>query len=213
VAGYGLGRLLSLSDGVFAIALTLLVLSFHVDTSVPGSQVGDVLQDQAAEFYAYGLSVAVISAFWVGHHRLFRWVIRYDNTLLWINILFLGLVALIPYPTDLLGRYNETASAVLYASLISALAFVSAGLLAYAQHNHLVDPQMPLSRWRTLPVAIVFLVSIPIAFWSPRAAQYLWLAVIPVRLVTMRIRERRAGVGPTKESTGPYDAAEADVAG
>src|SRR5262249_29605340 len=105
-ARYGVGRLLALSDGVFAIALTLLVLSLRVDVTTPASELGAALRDVRPELYAYGLSVVVIGAFWLGHHRLYSHVLRVDAPLLWMNIVYLGLVALIPYPTDVLGRYG-----------------------------------------------------------------------------------------------------------
>lgn len=180
---YGLGRLLALSDGVFAIALTLLVLSLGDDLDVPGGRLGEALRDARPELLAYGLSVVVIGAIWLGHHRLFSVVEHVDNGLLWLNVMYLGLVALIPFPTDLLGRYGEeTAAVVAYAVLIALVALASSALSLHAGRRGLADPAaLAAGHGRTLPVAAVFLASVPVAFWSPDAAKYLWLLLIPAQ--------------------------------
>ena len=176
-AGYGVGRLLTLSDGVFAIALTLLVLSLHVDVTTPASELGGALREARPELYAYGLSVLVIGAFWTGHHRLYSHVVRVDAPLLWMNILYLGLVALIPYPTDLLGRYgHETDAVALYGAIVGLGALVGVGIAFYAEHESLVNRASASTAWaRGLPIAVVFLASVPIALLSPKAAQFFWL--------------------------------------
>jgi uncharacterized membrane protein len=191
-ARYGVGRLLTLSDGVFAIALTLLVLSLHVDVTTPASELGAALRNARPELYAYGLSVLVIGAFWMAHHRLYARVVRVDAPLLWMNIVYLGLVALIPYPTDLLGRYGEeTDAVVLYALLIGLGAVVSLGVAVYAERQGLVDPGSALGAvLRAVPIAVVFLASVPVAFSSPQAAQYVWLLAIPLRLAMPRLLAR-----------------------
>ena len=191
-ARYGVGRLLTLSDGVFAIALTLLVLSLRVDVTTPASELGASLREVRPELYAYGLSVVVIGAFWMGHHRLYSRVRRVDTALLWMNIVYLGLVALIPYPTDVLGRYGgETDAVVLYAVLIGLGALASVGIAMYADHQDLVEAGAAISAVsRALPIAAVFLVSVPIAFWSPKAAQFVWLLAVPLRLGTQKFVAR-----------------------
>jgi TMEM175 potassium channel family protein len=192
VARYGVGRLLTLSDGVFAIALTLLVLSLRVDITTPASGLGAALRDARPELYAYGLSVLVIGAFWMGHHRLYSQIVRVDSRLLWMNILYLGLVALIPYPTDLLGRYGHEADAVaLYGTVIGLGALVSVGISIYAERHRLVDVGSASGALaRGLPIAIVFLGSVPIAFSSPKAAQFVWLLAVPLRIVAPRLSSR-----------------------
>lgn len=192
-AWYGLGRLLTLSDGVFAIALTLLVLSLRVDLATPASQLSKALRDAEPELYAYALSVLVIGAFWMGHHRAYARMERVDAVLLWMNIAFLGLVALIPYPTDLLGRYShETAASALYGAVIGLGALVTVAVSLYAGHQRLTDAGSVLSGVaRGLPIAVVFLASIPVAVWSPRAAQYMWILAVPARLMASRMTTRR----------------------
>jgi uncharacterized membrane protein len=182
-----------LSDGVFAIALTVLVLSLKVDTGVKPADLAHALRTSLGELGAYALSVVVIGAFWMGHHRLFAWIERVDIVLMWLNLAFLGLVALIPFPTDVLGRYGRTTEAVvLYAAVIGTAALVSFAMSYYARWQDLA-PSSPGIGWnRSLPVAFAFYASIPVAVWSPRAAIYLWLAVVPLRVLSARYVRRHA---------------------
>jgi TMEM175 potassium channel family protein len=187
-ARYAVGRLLALSDGVFAIALTLLTLSLQIDRSTPRSGLNSALADLGPEFYAYALSLLVIGAFWTGHHRLYHRVVSVDGLLLWLNVAFLGLVALIPFPTDLLGRYGDQAGAVaLYGAAIGVGALVSVAMARYIDHHRLTSgPPRPWLGSRPLPIAVVFLASVPIAFVSPTGAQLCWLAAIPLRVASRR---------------------------
>jgi len=182
------GRLLALSDGVFAIALTLLTLSLRVDATTSASELGAALRQTWPELYAYGLSVLVIGAFWIGHHRLYSRIAGVDAPLLWMNIVFLGLVALIPYPTDLLGRFgHETDAVALYGTVIGVGALASVGIASYVErHGLVVSASTTWVGARGLPIAAVFLASVPIAFWSPKAAQFFWLLAVPLRIATSR---------------------------
>jgi len=189
VARYGVGRMLTLSDGVFAIALTVLVLSLHVDVSTPASEVGAAIRQSWSEVYAYALSVVVIGAFWMGHHRLYARVAGIDAGLLWLNVLYLGLVALIPYPTDLLGRYGgESDPVALYGAVIGLGALALVGIALYSWHPGLIPPAASYRAVvRGAPIAAVFLLSVPIAFATPKGAQFFWLAAIPIRMLTSRV--------------------------
>jgi uncharacterized membrane protein len=194
---YALARVLTLSDGVFAIALTLLVLSVRVGTDVTKAQLNDALRESRTELYAYGLSVIVIGMFWIGHHRAFGRIARVDRTLLWLNIIYLGVVALIPFPTDLLGRYSgETAPVALYAATIGTAALLSWLTFMYAQRSGLLDPRTPPGiaasvAARALSITVVFLASIPVAFWSPAAATYMWIAAVVLRRFSGQLTRHR----------------------
>jgi uncharacterized membrane protein len=178
---YGLARLLALSDGVFAIAITLLVLSLQADVDVQAEGLNRALGDAWPGLLAYALSVAVIGAFWIGHHAFFATVRAVDRGLLWCNVVYLGLIALIPFPTDLLGRYGEqTGATVAYALTIALVALANFGTGEYARRRGLLA-EATSPDLRTLPIAAVFLASIPVAFWSPDAAKYLWLLLIPAQ--------------------------------
>jgi TMEM175 potassium channel family protein len=203
---YSRARLLALSDGVFAIALTLLVVSVRIEPGVTAADLPQALRDLRPEFFAYALSVAVIGAFWVNHHRSFRQIVGVDVGLLWLNIAYLGVVAFIPFPTDVLGRYGDQTSAViLYASVIAAAAFLGWCLYAYARGRHLLATDRGTSDHaaaRSLRIGAVFAASIPVALWSPSAARAVWIAVIPLGVVSTAARRRRRS-GQARPDPGP----------
>lgn len=87
------GRLVAFSDGVFSIAITLLVLSLGIDKGLTSSEVTSELLDQWDNLLAFGLSFAVIGRFWVVHHRFFAEVDAFDGRLLGLNLLYLAPIA------------------------------------------------------------------------------------------------------------------------
>jgi uncharacterized membrane protein len=199
---YSQARVLALSDGVFAISLTLLVFSLRVPTGVTDAGLPDALRDLRPAIFAYALSVLVITAFWIGHHRSFSRIARVDGGLLWINVLYLGIVALIPFPTDMLGRYGgQMTSVVLYAAVISTAALSSWLVFVYARWRNLLGGGVGVGvgganpgRYvaaRILPICFAFLVSIPVAFiFSPTAAEICWLFAVPLRVIAVRASGR-----------------------
>ena len=189
-------RTVSLSDCVFSIAMTLLVLNITVPQLAPSqhSQLGSRLLDQHQQFEAYGISFAVLSLLWVRHHALFRGLDRIDGIVTALNLVYLGLVAFLPFATRVFATYtDEPASIALYAAtgaLISGLASIVRlrairaqllspyGLREVARREH---PALP---------PLIFLGSIPLAFLDPRVAAYSWLLLL---LVPLTLRWRRRG--------------------
>jgi uncharacterized membrane protein len=116
---YGTERLNALSDGVFAIAMTLLVIDLKVPdlTGAEESRLPAELRSQVGSYLAYALSFYVIGQMWLAHHRMFRHIKTTDSRLLRINLLMLMVIAAVPFPTSLLGRYGgQTWGVVPYAA-------------------------------------------------------------------------------------------------
>lgn len=101
-------RLEAFSDGVYAIAITLLILDVHLPTSAPG-QLGRALTRQWPTYLAFLLSFAFVGIMWVNHHRLFNHIRRSDNRLLFLNLLLLLGVTVVPFPTALLAAHYNAA--------------------------------------------------------------------------------------------------------
>jgi uncharacterized membrane protein len=182
----------ALSDGVFAIALTLLVLNINVPRLVGGGEtLWHALAASAGEILSYGVSFAVIGLFWTRHHSFFRVIRRVDGRLLVLNLVYLGLVAFVPFPTRLLGLYGDRPEAVaIYAVTISLVSAVAFAMRVHARGAGLLEPGTPPAPvWRLALVPLVFLASIPIAFASPTAAELSWLSIA----VLERISRRRPG--------------------
>jgi uncharacterized membrane protein len=176
-------RVAAFTDGVFAIAITLLVLSLEVPDGLAESELGDYLVDSWGQLFAYFLSFAVIGRYWLSHHELFGLLRRVDQRLIVLNLVYLSMIVLIPFPTELLGEYgNATDTVVLYAVVVGTASLLSWVMLRHMLHREHLRPgalarARALSPGALLP-AIVFYVSIPVALVSPTIGQLLWLALL-----------------------------------
>ncbi len=97
-------RVLFFSDAVFAIAITLLVVDIRVPEVVVHA--GHELYESRGKILSFAISFLVIGLFWIGHHRLFRYITALDRPVIFLNLLFLGTIAFLPYPTALLFAGN-----------------------------------------------------------------------------------------------------------
>jgi uncharacterized membrane protein len=136
-------RLEAFSDGVFAIAITLLVLDLHVPEVGSGS-LGRALLHQWPADATYVVSFVTIGIIWVNHHNLMRHLDRCDRPLLLLNVFFLMTVAVLPYPTALVSHYargpNATTAALAYGSVMIAMALLFNAIWQYAIHGGLISP-------------------------------------------------------------------------
>ncbi|HKJ36092.1 MAG TPA: TMEM175 family protein [Solirubrobacterales bacterium] len=178
----GVARLEAFSDGVYAIAITLLVLGIEVP-DVSEQALGSALEDLLPSVLAYFLGFAVIGIFWLNHHRFFADVERHDTRLLWTNLLHLSFVAAMPFSTGLIGEFGGTqAGAIIFAANVSA-ASLAAYLSEYeAIRSGLLRPKSalagrPLISW-SLVTPLVFALSIPLTFVSVSLAEYSWVLAI-----------------------------------
>jgi TMEM175 potassium channel family protein len=172
-------RIVAFSDGVFAIAITLLVLNLTIDKGLTGSQLTEELLNNWDNLIAYAISFAVIGRFWVVHHRFFSEVRAFDGRLLGLNLLYLAWVVLIPFSSQVLGDYGgETPSVVVYSVNLAAVVLVGLWMSVDARRRGLTaidDEAHRENRVRSTYIAGIFLLSIPLGFVAPRAAPYLWL--------------------------------------
>ncbi len=153
-AGEADPRTLALSDGVFAIALTLLVLALH--TPENASDLGKELVNQYAEFFAWLLSFIVIALNWLRHRTVFAAIGEVDGVTARLNLAYLAGISFLPFPTDLIARYaDEWQSVALYAGTL-ALVSTLLGVIA-------VRAKVPQSRYWWL-VPVIILTAIPLSF-------------------------------------------------
>jgi uncharacterized membrane protein len=196
-AGIEFARILAFSDGVFAIAITLLVLAIDIPESSP--DLGEALWRQRHDLFAYAISFAVLGKLWLAHHRYFSSVARFDNTLMGLNLLYLAWVALVPFTSEVLGDYSGATDAVIvYAISIAGVSLTFQAEIVYAYRRGLVhDWATPLEHRFAGPanwlVAAIFLLSIPVALLSPTAAELMWLLVF---FAGRWLGDRLAGVRP-----------------
>ena len=194
-------RVLFFSDAVFAIAITLLVVDIRVPEHVldAARQIGNS-QDQILSF---AISFLVIGLFWIGHHRLFRYIIAFDRPLIFLNLIFLGTIAFLPYPTALLfaGNTRQPAAPAFYAACVAAAGLVELVVWLYANRAKGLIPANippPVRRYelaQLLPTPVVFALSIPVAFIAPGVAPFTWILLVPIGRLLPRIMRAKMPAG------------------
>jgi uncharacterized membrane protein len=173
-------RLEALSDGVFAIVMTILVLEISVPL-ITGTPASTELRRRLLEmwpiFLAYGVSFLVLGVIWINHHFMFHHIRRADSRLVWINILMLMFVALVPFSTSLLGEYGETQTAVVvYGANILLCLIMGFTLWMYVTGKYRlvdrdIDPKLvKRTKIMFLISSLLFLLALGISFISPVAS-------------------------------------------
>lgn len=177
-------RIVAFSDGVFAIAITLLVLALEVPRDT--ADLWQALRGLEDDLIAYALSFAVVGKFWLSHHRFYSGLERFDNTLMGLNLLYLAWVVLIPFSSELLGEFgSDRTSTIVYAANMAGASATFLVQILYAYGRGLVKPEaLPMERRFAGPANFmfvgIFLASIGVAFVSVEAAQLMWLTVFLV---------------------------------
>jgi uncharacterized membrane protein len=180
----GTARMEAFSDGVFAIAATLLVLEIGVGTGAD-QHLGRALVDLWPSYLAYATSFLIIGIIWVNHHECVACMARVDRTMLFINIVFLMVVAFIPFPTKLvadhLQKSGEHAAVYAYVITLIAMSVLYNVWWRYARHDRrLIAESVPQSRVDAIsrafdPGAALYLIVLVVAFFSPLASVILTL--------------------------------------
>ncbi|MFE1845982.1 TMEM175 family protein [Streptomyces sp. NPDC059515] len=184
-------RLLTLADGVFAIAITLLVLDLSVPQGLSEGDYHRALRDQLPNLGAYAISLLVLAGFWRDHRTMFRTVRQVDAQVISLTVLGLGLAALLPFPTALISEYgDETVSVVVYSAVVAALGLVHLALATVlSRRPWLRGDAGPVRDERISAIDLgatvtVFLVTIPLALLIGAAAMWCWLVLVPVKVWT-----------------------------
>jgi uncharacterized membrane protein len=186
-AAEGIGRVLALSDGVFAVAITLLIFEIALPATTSDADLPRALLGLWPRYLAYVLSFVVIARFWVIHRQVFRLIAHDDAVLVWLNLLLLMFVAFLPFPTAILGEHaGSPAAAVLYATSVVLASVASAAYLWYASGpGNLLRPdarraQVRALRARSVAGPAFFALTLPIAVFAPYAAEIAWILIFPL---------------------------------
>jgi uncharacterized membrane protein len=201
-------RMEALSDGIFAIASTLLVL----DLAIPAvsSDVGRSLLHQWPTYLAYLVSFATIGNAWLNHSVITEYLERADAILLRLNLVLLFFVSVLPFPTHMLAEYLSNSSAERIAVTVYGLNLLAIGAFTsltwhYALAEHLIRRDNSEDDVRAIsakldPSLASYAVAIGIGLLWPQVAVVLYLAIalfviIPFRAVSRRLRQVRRGSG------------------
>ncbi|MEU8989128.1 TMEM175 family protein [Streptomyces sp. NPDC048558] len=193
-------RLLALADGVFAIAITLLVLDLTVPRELTEREYHDALRDLIPDFGAYALSVVVLGSFWRDHRSIFRTVREVDGQLITLSVFGLGIAALLPFPTRLISEYGgDPVSVAIYAASVAALGAAHLAMVAVlSRRPWLRGDVTPVGGFGlyALDLAVtvtVFLLTIPLTLVAGAAAVWWWLVLVPLKFSVGRRARRRDG--------------------
>ena len=176
-----------------AISLTLLVLQLQVPATaqVPdptsASELAAQLGKGADELISYVISFYIIAQFWLVHHRVFRRIAGQRESLAWWNFAFLFTITLMPFTSNLLGKYSANPLAVdIFAFNLLAASLATQATVVFSHRTHLLiaetsEHERQATRLRTAASVIVIALSIGLAWVNTGAAKYCWLllAVLP----------------------------------
>lgn len=191
VDGTGTARLEAFSDAVMAIAVTILVLELRVPEGAPEAtewKLQHALMEQWPSYVSYAMSFVVLGLTWASHHRVFRYITRVDWRFLLLNLLFLMVVAFVPYPTALVAKYlpSETGRSIavmFYGGVMTAFALSYNAMWWYASAggrllSNDVDPQAVRRVTRQFAVALAgYPISMALALVQPILSLVLFVAL------------------------------------
>ena len=182
----GTTRLETFSDGVFAIAATLLVLEFTVDQA-SGPRLGYELLHLWPSYLAYATSFLTIGIIWINHHYCVTTMARADRTLLFLNLLLLLVIGFLPFPTKLVAQYlqqpGEQAAVLAYDATFVVMAIIYNAWWRYASTGRrLIGETVPDSTVRAItrafnPGVPMYGLVFVVAFFSPLASVILTFAI------------------------------------
>jgi uncharacterized membrane protein len=193
--GRSLARISAFTDGVMAVAITLLVLNLEVPTLRGGESLGDALVDELPSFGSYLLAFALVGRFWVLHHNLFERLNGFDRVLMTLNLAFLALIVLMPFSTDLYDAYTDEAlAAAVLGATLGLAALVHWSMNEYVlRHGFMRDEHRDDLRTGSpvgLGLSAAFLLSVPAAFVTVHLAEALWISTVVLRYPLRRLGRR-----------------------
>lgn len=200
-------RIVNLSDGVAAIALTLLVLAVEVPAPTGPTTQADMAQvfdELSTPIFAFLLSFVIIAASWYKHHRFIAQLLGLDAAMVAWNFCYLLVLVVVPFASDLIGTYGDNPQAVaIYAAIMTTLYLVALPGYELARHRGLLPvdttPGHTSARriGQLLPAAC-FAVSIPLVLVTetPSTAYWMWFAIFPLATLAERLNDRIAARAP-----------------
>jgi uncharacterized membrane protein len=187
-------RLEAFSDGVYAIVITLLILTIRIP-EVPQKALGAALVKMLPQVFTYFLSFFVVGLYWFAHHRVSHQVKQIDGTFIWLNMIWLLFVSVMPFPAALLGRYPLQRIPIAIYGIDLILANVTGFLITVYLKNHpelSVTPISPATLRGQVPVYLatngIYLVAIAFAWVLP------WLSYVLYALVLVWLMVRYARI-------------------
>ncbi len=191
-------RIETLVDGIFAIAMTLLILSLavpEVSRPLTDTVINNVLSSLYPKFYVFVLSFILLALFWTMHHRAFHYIKKADNIFLWLNIIWLLFIVMVPFTQTLIGEYGRffTPNLIYNLNMMGIAIFISL-IWFYSVKKELIDKNANQTRLSRIGhgclmfvfvafLAIIITFIIPDKSWSTLTYAFL----IPISVIVRRI--------------------------
>ena len=205
----GKNRIEALSDGIFAIVMTLLILELHVPklpATAANVEVTAALFGLWPKFVSYLVAFVSLGVFWIAHHMMYHAIRRADRTLLWLNIVFFMFVSLLPFSTSVLNAFPRA----LIAPFLFGANLALVGWLLFFQWIYVGSQSGMLATFvtleyraavgfRMLAVPIATTLTVIVCFWSAGISVAIYLLLLPLYLLP--------GTAGAKQSTAPSQAA------
>jgi uncharacterized membrane protein len=171
-------RLEAFSDGVFAIAITLLIIEVGVPHVEASESLSHALAGLWPSYFGYAVSFLTIGVMWINHHYMFKDIVRVDHTLLVLNLLLLLSVAFVPFPTAVVAEYvgageHQVEAVLAYGGTFVVIAVLFDALWLYAASGmrlideHVSDARVRSRTLRYLPGPFLYAVTLPLALITP----------------------------------------------
>ena len=201
---FQLERMILFSDAVFAIAITLLVIEMKVPeiahNIVSEDKLAEALAEMIPKFVGFIISFFIIGLYWTVHHRLFGFVVNYNQRLLWLNLFFLLAVVLMPFSTGFYSGYIFKllkAPVIVYVTNICFL-----GIMNFVLWKYISNPKRGLAEGLTRPIAayfsfraimvpIIFIIMAMIYLFLPKYAVWIPMFVPVTMLIIRKIFEKK----------------------
>lgn len=171
-----INRVETLVDGIFAIAMTLLVLNITIPqltSPISNLDLQNILFGLVPKLFVYALSFILLAIFWRINHSQFYYIKRFSQTLMWITVIWLLFVALVPFSTSLVGEYGDLTSAELFFTInIFLIGSLSAATWYYVTEKNLVKNDLSLEEIKTIRkmnmvLPLVSLLAAGVSFFIP----------------------------------------------
>ncbi len=204
-----LERIVFFSDAVFAIAITLLIIEIkvpHLEHDASDHDFWIALLRETPKIIGFLFSFFVIGAYWVGHHQIYGYIKKWNNGLIWRNVMFLAAIAFIPFSTAFFSEYpSRFVPLFLYALSFSIAGFLETWQWRYAVKKQLIDETLSAAaiKQHTLHYSILPLVGVTailIGFITPLLSGFaFWLIPISQRVIKRRFAEKPENLEVTKK--------------
>ncbi|HMF42976.1 MAG TPA: TMEM175 family protein [Polyangia bacterium] len=196
-------RVQALADGVFAIAMTVLVLGIQVPEGGGAADLRARLWALGPRLASYVLSFVMLGVLWIGHHYQFHYIRRTDRALLWLNLVFLLAITFLPFSTGVLGNYfREPLAVVLYGSTVVLAGICLLLHWIYASHDgRFVPPGLDSGLVRLLRLRIIVglalsVIAIGLGAVDTRLSLVVFLAIPVVYFIRSRVDRHLTDLHP-----------------